>query len=75
MFSLARRIAAAPASRRAWSSKAPTVFDGILEGKIPADVVWENDEILAFRDIAPQVRRPLPSRCSLPCGHAWPFLN
>ena len=31
-----------------------TIFDKILAGSIPADVVYENDKVLAFRDINPQ---------------------
>lgn len=31
-----------------------TIFDQILRHEIPADVVYEDDEILAFRDIHPQ---------------------
>ena len=31
-----------------------TIFDKILKGDIPADVVYEDDNILAFRDINPQ---------------------
>ncbi len=31
-----------------------TIFDKILKGDIPADVVFENDNILAFNDINPQ---------------------
>lgn len=31
-----------------------TIFDKILKGEIPADVVYEDDKILAFRDINPQ---------------------
>lgn len=31
----------------------PTIFDRILAGEIPADVVYEDDRALAFRDIAP----------------------
>ncbi len=30
------------------------VFERILDGEIPCDTVFENDDILAFRDIAPQ---------------------
>lgn len=33
---------------------APTIFDKILAGDIPADVVYEDEETLAFRDINPQ---------------------
>ncbi|ETW00781.1 hypothetical protein H310_07318 [Aphanomyces invadans] len=32
----------------------PTIFDKIIRREIPASVVFENDKVLAFRDIAPQ---------------------
>lgn len=32
----------------------PTVFERIVAREIPADVVFENDRIIAFRDIAPK---------------------
>ncbi|NNJ25747.1 histidine triad nucleotide-binding protein [Alienimonas chondri] len=32
----------------------PTIFQKILDGEIPADVVLENDDCLAFRDVNPQ---------------------
>lgn len=31
-----------------------TVFDKILNGEIPADIVYETERVLAFRDIHPQ---------------------
>lgn len=31
-----------------------TIFDKILSGEIPADVVYENEVCMAFRDVAPQ---------------------
>jgi histidine triad (HIT) family protein len=31
-----------------------TIFDKILAGDIPADVVFENEDVLAFRDVNPQ---------------------
>ena len=31
-----------------------TIFDKILRGEIPADVVYEDEAVLAFRDINPQ---------------------
>ena len=31
-----------------------TLFGKILRGEIPADVVYEDEDILGFRDIAPQ---------------------
>ena len=32
----------------------PTIFKKIIDGEIPADIVFEDDRCLAFRDIAPQ---------------------
>lgn len=31
-----------------------TIFDRILAGEIPADIVFENEHVIAFRDIDPQ---------------------
>ncbi len=31
-----------------------TIFKRIIDGEIPADVVYEDDECLVFRDITPQ---------------------
>jgi diadenosine tetraphosphate (Ap4A) HIT family hydrolase len=31
-----------------------TIFHGIMRREIPADIVYEDDGIIAFRDIAPQ---------------------
>lgn len=46
-----------------------TIFGNILRGEIPADIVYEDDRSIAFRDIAPQApvhvlvipREPIPS--------------
>jgi histidine triad (HIT) family protein len=46
-----------------------TLFQRIADREIPAEIVYEDDECLAFRDIAPQApthvlvvpRRPIPS--------------
>ncbi|XP_009350626.2 14 kDa zinc-binding protein [Pyrus x bretschneideri] len=35
-------------------SDAPTIFDKIINKEIPAKVVFEDDKVLAFRDINPQ---------------------
>ncbi|GLT40870.1 hypothetical protein SLA2020_149730 [Shorea laevis] len=35
-------------------SDGPTIFDKIIKKEIPANVVFEDDKVLAFRDIAPQ---------------------
>jgi histidine triad (HIT) family protein len=32
----------------------PTIFERIVAREIPADVVYEDDRIIAFRDIAPK---------------------
>jgi diadenosine tetraphosphate (Ap4A) HIT family hydrolase len=31
-----------------------TIFGKIIRREIPADIVYENDDVIAFRDIAPQ---------------------
>ena len=33
---------------------ADTIFDKIVRREIPADIVYEDDDILAFRDVSPQ---------------------
>lgn len=33
---------------------ADTIFKRIIDGEIPADVVFEDEQCLAFRDVAPQ---------------------
>ncbi|KAH1113248.1 hypothetical protein J1N35_006626 [Gossypium stocksii] len=42
------------AALAAASSDSPTIFDKIIKKEIPATVVYEDDKVLAFRDIAPQ---------------------
>jgi histidine triad (HIT) family protein len=36
------------------STTEPTIFERIVARDIPADIVFENDDIIAFRDIAPK---------------------
>ncbi|MGD9018479.1 MAG: HIT domain-containing protein [Desulfobacterales bacterium] len=31
-----------------------TVFSKIIQGEIPADIIYQDDQVTAFRDIAPQ---------------------
>uniref|UniRef100_A0A131XLS3 Putative zinc-binding protein of the histidine triad hit family n=1 Tax=Hyalomma excavatum TaxID=257692 RepID=A0A131XLS3_9ACAR len=46
----------------------PTIFSKILEGSIPADIIYKDDKCIAFRDVNPQApvhflvipRKPLP---------------
>jgi histidine triad (HIT) family protein len=33
---------------------AETIFSKIIRRELPADIVYEDDDVLAFRDIAPQ---------------------
>nr|GMD44856.1 14 kDa zinc-binding protein [Ipomoea batatas] len=35
-------------------SDSPTIFDKIINKEIPANIVYEDDQVLAFRDISPQ---------------------
>lgn len=47
----------------------PTLFQRIIDRQIPADIVYENEHCVAFRDINPQApvhvlvipRRPIPT--------------
>ena len=32
----------------------PTLFERIVAGELPADIVYQDDEITAFRDIHPR---------------------
>jgi len=32
----------------------PTIFHHIIRREIPADIVYEDDDLIAFKDIAPQ---------------------
>ena len=46
-----------------------TIFSKIIRREIPADIVYEDDEVLAFRDVNPQApvhvlfipRQPMPT--------------
>lgn len=31
-----------------------TIFEKIAQRQIPADIVWEDDEVIAFRDVDPK---------------------
>jgi histidine triad (HIT) family protein len=49
----ARTAAAHHAKERAEAGE-PTIFDKIVAKQIPATIVFEDDSVLAFRDISPQ---------------------
>jgi histidine triad (HIT) family protein len=36
------------------ASTSPSIFSRIIARDIPADIVYEDDQVVAFRDIAPQ---------------------
>jgi histidine triad (HIT) family protein len=35
-------------------SESPTIFERIVAREIPAEILFENERVIAFRDIAPQ---------------------
>lgn len=45
---------AAKAAAATAHTETPTIFDKIVSKEIPADVIYEDDRCLAFRDISPQ---------------------
>lgn len=55
-----------------------TLFQKIVDGELPADVVYRDDEITAFRDIAPQApvhvlivpNEPIPTAADVQPRHA-----
>ena len=52
----------------------PTLFTRIIAGEIPGDIVYEDERVVAFRDIAPQApthivivtRAEIPGLAALP---------
>ncbi|MED6219132.1 14 kDa zinc-binding protein [Stylosanthes scabra] len=46
--------AAAKAAAATADSGAPTIFDKIINKEIPSSIVYEDEKVLAFRDINPQ---------------------
>src|SRR5690242_19553793 len=63
------RYAAAPVNPREESGMGDTIFGKIIRREIPADIVYENDDVLGFRDLNPQApvhvllvpKKPLPT--------------
>lgn len=55
-----------------------TIFGKIARGEIPTDFLYEDDEVVAFRDLSPQApthvlvipRKPIPSLNELDQGDA-----
>lgn len=45
---------AAQAAASLADSEGPTIFDKIISKQIPATIIYEDDQALAFRDINPQ---------------------
>jgi len=62
-----------------------TVFSRIIAGQLPADIVYEDERVLAFRDIQPRApvhilvipKKPIPSVAHIEdedgplLGHLW----
>ena len=40
--------------RHSTQNVAMTIFEKIIRREIPAEIVWEDEEVLAFRDVNPQ---------------------
>ncbi|KAJ8273979.1 hypothetical protein COCON_G00086040 [Conger conger] len=55
-------------ARKKYGNPAPTIFSKVIDKSIPADIIYEDDKCLAFRDISPQApvhflvipRTPIP---------------
>jgi histidine triad (HIT) family protein len=55
-----------------------TIFGRIAAGEIPADIVYEDDDLVAFRDLSPQApthiliipRKPIPTLNHMEVGDA-----
>src|SRR5690348_1202085 len=50
----ARRVCCRGCSHLSGAIMGDTIFDKIIRREIPADIVYENDDVLAFRDLNPQ---------------------
>ncbi len=58
-------------------SSEKNIFQRIIDREIPADIVYETDQVLAFRDIQPQApvhllvipKTPLPSLADVDASH------
>jgi histidine triad (HIT) family protein len=55
-----------------------TIFGKIARGEVPADIVYEDEDVVAFRDLSPQApthvlvipRKPIPTLNDLAPGDA-----
>ncbi|KAK9267734.1 hypothetical protein L1049_010167 [Liquidambar formosana] len=54
MSAINNEEAAAQAAAADADSGAPTIFDKIIAKEIPSTIVYEDEKVLAFRDISPQ---------------------
>lgn len=41
-------------ARHSTQNVAMTIFEKIIRREIPAEIIWEDEEVLAFRDVNPQ---------------------
>ena len=48
------KAAIAASTDPAINPNAPTFFDKLIDGSIPADIIYQDEQCMAFRDIAPQ---------------------
>ncbi|KAM9858425.1 putative HIT-like protein [Aulostomus maculatus] len=47
-------VGLAQAASMKYGSPAPTIFSKVIDKSIPADIIYEDEKCLAFRDISPQ---------------------
>ena len=55
-----------------------TIFEKIVRREIPADIVWEDADVLAFRDVNPQAPVHVllaPVRVNVPAPFNVPFVK
>ncbi|KAK0143460.1 Histidine triad nucleotide-binding protein 2, mitochondrial [Merluccius polli] len=52
--SLSDEVRLAAEASKKYGSPAPTIFSKVIDKSIPADVIYEDEKCLAFRDITPQ---------------------
>ncbi|XP_059921683.1 uncharacterized HIT-like protein Synpcc7942_1390 isoform X1 [Gadus macrocephalus] len=47
-------VSLAEEASRMYGSPAPTIFSKVIDKSLPADIIYEDEKCLAFRDITPQ---------------------
>ena len=61
-------LTSARVRRKFWAAMSKTLFEKIIARELPATIVFEDDQVIAFRDVKPQApthvlvipKRPIP---------------